>query len=479
MNSNFSLYGPIVAKIRAIAMFSACCAALFGSSWRAMGQTVSVSPMDNLQSLVNEYPAGTTFSLQPGIHRFQQVVPQNNDVFIGETGAIMSGAELLTTFSQSGSVWTATAQVTQAASYNGQCQAAYPACMYPEDLFFDSVPKTRVASLSSVGPGTWYLDYSTQTAYMGDNPAGHTVEISILGYAFTGSATSVTISNLTIEKYATQASSGAVDGSDGSLWWDVENNNVQLNHGMGIRSGNGMYIHNNTVHNNGQLGLGGGGSNITVQSNQVYSNNYAGYDYGWEAGGMKFAWVQNLAVQYNYSYDNQGPGFWTDLDSQDVLYQENEATNNKVAAILYEISYSGTITGNYIFNDGFTPQGSSLWYGAGILISNSSGVTVEGNTVINCMNGIGGIMDNRGDNPEGQPYLLQNLSVNNNTITQTTGYAAGIVVGGGYGNAVYTSWGNLFQDNTFNLAQPATYDYFFWLNEPMTLAMWNAYSTLQ
>ena len=37
---------------------------------------------------------------------------------------------------------------------------------------------------------------------MGDNPAGHTVEISILGYAFTGSATSVTISNLIIEKYA-------------------------------------------------------------------------------------------------------------------------------------------------------------------------------------------------------------------------------------------------------------------------------------
>ena len=94
--------------------------------------------------------------------------------------------------------------------------------------------------------------------------------------------------------------------------------------------------------------------NICVQSNQIYLNNYAGYDYGWEAGGVKFAWVQNLTVQYNYSHDNQGPGFWTDLDSQNVLYDENEASNNKVAGILHEISYNANITGNYIFDDGFT-----------------------------------------------------------------------------------------------------------------------------
>jgi hypothetical protein len=86
-------------------------------------------------------------------------------------------------------------------------------------------------------------------------------------------------------------------------------------------------------------------------------------------------------------------------------------------------------------------------------------------------------MDNRGDNPNGQPYLLQDLEVTNNTITQTTGYAAGIVVGGGYDNSVYTSWNNHFQDNSFNLAQPATYDYFFWLGEPWTLATWDNYAS--
>lgn len=475
MNSSFAPYGQILGKARTIAMFSVCCAALLGSSARA-GQTVAVPSWENLQALVNEYPSGTTFTLAPGLHRYQSVVPKNNDVFIGETGALLSGAALLTNFRHSGSTWTSQVQVTEASSYRGQCQAAYPACAFPEDLFFDSVPMTRVASLALVRPGSWYLDYNTGKVYTGNNPAGHIVEISILGYAFTGSATSVTISNLIIEKYATQAGSGAVDGSAGSLYWNVEGNEIRHNHGMGVRSGNGMWIHGNKLHDNGQLGLGGGGSNISVQNNQIYLNNYAGYDYGWEAGGVKFAWVQNLSVQYNYSHDNQGPGFWTDLDSQNVLYEENEASNNKVAGILHEISYEANITGNYIFDDGFTSQGSSLWYGAGILISNSSNVTVQGNTVINCMNGIGGIMNSRGNNPNGQPYLLQDLNVNNNIITQTTGFAAGIVVGGGYDNSVYTSWNNHIQNNTFNLAQPATYDYFFWLSQPWTLATWDNYA---
>lgn len=87
-------------------------------------------------------------------------------------------------------------------------------------------------------------------------------------------------------------------------------------------------------------------------------------------------------------------------------------------------------------------------------------------------------MTNRGNNPNAEPYLLQNLNVNNNSITQTTGTAAGIVLGGGLDNSVYTSWNNHFQNNTFVLANPATYDYFFWLNQPWTLAMWDEYSSI-
>ena len=155
--------------------------------------TINVATTENLQTLVNNNPGSTTFSLAPGIHRLQSVIPKSGDAFVGQTGAILSGAALLTTFTPSGSYWMAHVSVSQAASYPGECNPSSPACIYPEDLFFNTVPKTRVTSLSSMGPGKWYLNYSTGTAYMGDNPAGHTVEISESPYAFAGEASSVQI----------------------------------------------------------------------------------------------------------------------------------------------------------------------------------------------------------------------------------------------------------------------------------------------
>ena len=55
----------------------------------------------------------------------------------------------------------------------------YLGCIYPEDLYFDSVPLQHVDSLSDVGPGTWFFDYSGQTIYFYDDPSGHTVETSV------------------------------------------------------------------------------------------------------------------------------------------------------------------------------------------------------------------------------------------------------------------------------------------------------------
>ena len=309
---------------------------------------------------------------------------------------------------------------------------------------------------------------------MGDDPSGHTVEISLLASAFTGGATSVTISNLIIEKYACVAETGAVNGAAGSSYWTVSGNEVRYNHGTGIRTGNDMFISNNNAHNNGQLGIGGGGTGVLVQNNEISFNNYNGYSFYWEAGGAKFASAQNLTFKYNYSHNNLGPGFWVDINSQNVLCDSNQFTANIEAAVLSEISNYVTISNNYIWNDGFNAGQSGIWYGDGIMISNSSNVSVYFNTVSNCMNGIGGILANRGNGPNGQPYLLQNVDVNSNTITQSSGLAAGIVVEGtGFDNSVYTSWNNHFQYNTFILANPSG-DYFFWMGVAVSLSAWGS-----
>lgn len=436
-------------------------------------QNVTVYPGQNLQTIVNEYPGGTTFTFTPGIYYYQSIVPQSYDSFVGESGAILSGATLLTSFSQSGSYWTSQVSVSQASSYPGEC-GPNPACTLPQDLFFSNVLQTRVTSLSAVGPGTWYYNYSTGTVYMGSNPNGSTVELSVLPYAFTGAATNVTITGLTIEKYACVDGSGAVDGGNGSNYWSVSGNEVRFNHGFGIQTGNGMYIYNNYVHTNGELGIGGQGTSITVQSNQIAYNNYAGYTIYNQAGGAKFTGVSGLTFQYNSSYDNTGPGFWVDVNSQNVYCNENQFTGNEEAGVMVEISSNVTVANNYIWNDANNPDGTGIWWGAGILISDSTNVSVYFNNVSNAMNGIAGILSSRGNGPNGQPYTLQNVNVNSNVITQNTGIAAGICIeGSGFDNSVYTSWNNQFQYNTFILGNQSG-DYFYWLNEPMTLLQWAA-----
>jgi len=52
---------------------------------------VAVFPGDSLQAVVDAYPAGTTFVIKAGVHRRQQVVPKGGDVFVGESGAVLTG----------------------------------------------------------------------------------------------------------------------------------------------------------------------------------------------------------------------------------------------------------------------------------------------------------------------------------------------------------------------------------------------------
>lgn len=451
---------------------------------------VQLSPGDDLQAVVNSNPAGTTFTLAPGVYRMESVVPKEGDVFSGQKGATLVGAALIDASSwtqASSGVWVAPVTgITPEGSYRGECDATHPACMYPEDMFFDSKPLTRVASLSLVAPGKWFLDYSTEKAYVGSDPSGHTVEISVDHAAFWGSASNVTIRGLTIEKYASIAGKGAInalDSLDGygpaANNWTVDSNELLLNHGAGVRVNNGMVVENNKIHDNGQMGVGGNGDRIVVENNEVYNNNYVGYSYDWEAGGIKVASsATHVTIEGNYVHDNKGPGIHADISCDYVTIQNNHTAHNLAIGIHYEISYNGVIKNNLVEDDGtLNPGPTAPWYGGGIIVSNSANVEVSGNTVTDCSNGIFGTYADRGsDTKSGAPYTLKNLSVHNNTITQKTGMAEGIVRASKFDDSVYTSWGNHFADNTFNLSD-ATYQYFYWLLQYWTYSQWQTYAS--
>jgi hypothetical protein len=92
--------------------------------------------------------------------------------------------------------------------------------------------------------------------------------------------------------------------------------------------------------------------------------------------------------------------------------------------------------------------------------------------VKDCMNGIGGTQTVRGTNAKtGATYNLKNLYVHDNTITQKTGRAAGIVRSSRLDDSVFTSWNNRFVNNTYHLGSSSG-KYFEWLNAAQNLTAW-------
>jgi len=447
---------------------------------RASAATVNVYPSNNIQTLVNANASGTTFVITPGVYRMQSIVPKSGNIFLGQPGAILNGSRLLTSFARSGSYYVVGGQ-TQRGSAAGVCVAGYDGCQYPEDLFFNNVPLQRVTTLAAVTLGKWYFDYATAQIYFLDNPTGKTVEIGVTPYAFSGSATGITIKGLIIEKYATPAQYGAI--ADGR--WTVQSNEIRLNHGAGIRVGSYQLVDSNYIHHNGQQGVLGNGTGIVIQNNEIAFNNTLGFDYNWEAGGV---WLSNstyLNVQGNYIHDNKGLGIHLDYQTYSWTIQGNRTSHNYLGGIDNEIGYDGTARYNIIENEGTYPgkPNPSMWWGCGIYVYASQNTQIYGNTVINSSNGICGVSiprhtegGNRG------AFELRNLNVHENVIVQSTGSAAGAVaseVNAGYYEQVYLpTWNNRWTANTYKLSSLAG-NFYTWQggtsSVSMTKAQWEAF----
>ena len=324
--------------------------------WRAnYGQTAATAGVviglgDDIQAKINASPANTLFYVKAGERRLTTgLIPKTGDTFVAEPGADLNGSRLLTSFTSSSGRWYATGQTQGAPSDSSQCQPAFSQCSHPEDVFIDDKPLLHVGSLGAVGPGKWYFDYSADRIYLGDNPNGHKVETSIASNAFSGTAPGVGIYGFTVEKFATPSQRSAIES--GGLGWIVANNETRFNHAGGIQGSDYGIIRNNFSHDNGQQGITANGMNVTIDSNEISHNNWAGYDYEWEAGAGKFAQTTNLVLKNNFVHNNNGAGLWLDIDNVNALVENNTIQDNVLSGIQYEISYKATIRNNFLLRN--------------------------------------------------------------------------------------------------------------------------------
>ncbi len=441
-------------------VFSIFCVGLFGIlSLRAQNQQ-TLSPGDDIQQAVDSSPENTTFILQPGIYRLQSIQPRNGDSFIGQPGAVLNGSTLLTSFAPSGNLWMTMYALGQNPT-QGLCAPDHPRCSFDEDLFFDNRPLLHVDSVQAVTSGTYFIDYAQGNLYLGDDPTGHTVEVATAQSAFGGPAANVTIKGLTVEKYASPAQFGAIGNQNPGPGWVISNNEVRLNHGTGLSLGAGAQATQNNVHDNGERGVGGAAENILLDSNEIARNNYAGFEVSWEAGGAKFGATTGLVMRNNYVHDNAGPGLWCDSDCMNTLIEGNTIINNtRGPGIQYEISYNATIRNNTVRYNHVPDSGWWMW-GSQILLQNSMGCEVYGNTVDVDTDGnaIGLMNQNRGSGPYGLRAAMNNYIHDNTIITRHSPQGGTGLVADYDEQNISSNGNNRFDSDTFHVSDPSAYQW--------------------
>jgi Right handed beta helix region len=429
---------------------------------------IRLQPGGDPQEQLQSQPAGKTFCFSAGVYRLTRpLVPKDRQKLIGEAGAVLSGAQVVTEWTQTDGAWRATGYLPSDPFVHGQCTTGYRGCSYAEAVFYDNRQLQRVDTRDELAPGRFFADYDANAIWIADDPAAQTLEVARTETAVTGKSKDVLISGLTIEKFANRAQRGAVQAEGPS--WRIENNDVRLNHGHGVFSDSTHgEIVGNHLHDNGQLGLGGDADYGVVANNEIDNNNTAGFDILWEAGGMKWFDSTGLRVSDNNVHNNNGVGLWTDINNIDTTYERNFVHNNTSHGIFHEIGYRAIIRNNRVVDNGGAERLSG-WGDAGIRVAASRDVEVYGNILVGNTNAVMLIQQRRDDSPSQYgPHELDNINVHDNDITMTD-HVTGMVSDDG--NDDLHGRNIRFSNNTYRLAR-IDGRYFAWAGNNVTKTTW-------
>lgn len=434
----------------------------------AAGCTVRLHPGDAVNRAVTRAGERATVCFAPGTYRLRTPLrPRAGQTLVGDD-ATLSGARVLRGFRRTGDAWVVGGQ-TQQGERTGTC-ARGTACTYPDGVLRDGRPLRRVLRAADLDNGTFFLDYRHDRVLVVDDPRGHVLEAMVAPAAIQSrpgaAGADVTVRGLTVEHVASRAQHGAIETS--APGWTIEGTTVRVNHGAGITSQGHVRILHNRVLRNGQLGIGGTGTDTLVRGNRIVGNNTGGFDPGWEAGGGKWAVTTHLVVSHNVVLDNHGPGLWTDIDALDTTYAANVVRRNDRAGIFHEISGSATIRDNVVTGNG---HGYDTWlWGAGILLAGSHDVTVTGNRLAGNAAGIGLIQQDRDvSDRDGAPRTLHDLAFTDNETTMAGG-DSGAVTDNGF-DSMFDDPTITWTDNTWHGTATGA---FAWADDYLDAAGWQA-----
>lgn len=259
-----------------------------------------------------------------------------------------------------------TATASPCLENDAQLDAMSPMAGSPQMVYRNTVGLKEVGSLAQLTAGTFYYNTATNQLYVGDNPAGQTIEISAQRKALDITASNVNVKGIGFRRYGSIENPVKVGDS--------------YNFGMvQVSATNGVLIENNVFTQSASRGLFVGSStNVTVRGSTFTQNGMNGADISKTTGVIfeqntvtqnntenfsttpgKYAVVAGVkitgatgAVRDNIFDSNGGTGWWCDLYCTDMTVVRNIASNNTGHGMYYEVSSNAIIASNLIYNNG-------------------------------------------------------------------------------------------------------------------------------
>jgi len=344
-------------------------------------------PLKTLEAAVVKAVAGQTIVLRAGAYHESLIVNKNITIqsYPGEA-AWLDGSSAVTGWMRSATSWKVGAWTTQfdsSPSYTrgsagssavgwNFINADYPMAAHPDQVWIDGVAQAQVSSLSSVSNGTFYVDYASDSLYLGSDPTGHAVRSSTLSKALTVTAPGVTLRGFGVTRYAPSVPDmGAVTVSgNGDSVANVAFSDIATT-GLSVGATD-VVLQNLTSARSGMLGIQANyADRLSASGLLVTDNNTEHFNYAPVAGGFKITRSRNISITASEFDRNLGTGLWLDESVYQARVSGNIFNGNADYSVIAEISSDIQIANNVVVN------GSN--YGIGIF--NTSNAVVMNNTI--------------------------------------------------------------------------------------------------
>ena len=402
-------------------------------------------PYSSIGEAVASAGDGATIEVGDGTYREGEISTDKSVTIRAAQGAapVLSGAEVPTSWSASGSTWSTSADMVRFCTVctTNADPSAEGMAAHPEQVFVDGAPLTQVATREEVTASTFYVDdsdpitmkqpgnnragFNTKehrgAAYViGVDPSQHTVEVAQHSRALSLSGANSSLQGLTVEKYSPVQEWSYVDpdigGSTGGVMIFASGSGLKITGNTFRYSGGGAAlgltnvkdatVSDNRLVDNGGVGMGiNRSSNVTVENNLWSGNNSKGFiTVGCGAyctmSDMKVTHAEGIRYAYNtvdYSQsgtDHSESSSWASNRQSAIWFDEGVINSSVLAshfvnvptAIFVEVSKSNTIASNLI-------EGAGL----GIQVAGSESTQVWNNTVTHALTSISVYEDTRSD----------------------------------------------------------------------------------